>query len=98
MAAVVSFQLEGTAHDLDVAPRAGERAQFQRGDVEVTIEIDVDAQGRATSDCLLIARTAREVSNDVYRQLEERTSWLRLPESQPSSWPRGSGGGRVVPE
>lgn len=65
------FQLAGEAENLEVAPPAGELAAFHRGDIEVTLEIELNPAGRETSNCLVVARTTREVSDELYRLLEK---------------------------
>ncbi len=70
-AGVVQFRLEGEAESLEVAEPGAEVSSFSRGDVQVTLEMEVSDQGNETGDCLVVAQTTREVSEEAYELLKE---------------------------
>src|SRR4051812_14467214 len=83
MTGIVHFRLDGIADALDVAPATGESAIFQRGEVEVALELRVTKDGYASDDCLVLARVSREVGGDVYLEFERQLERLGAEAGSP---------------
>lgn len=64
---------------LGVGPESGERQTFARGDIELTLEMALNASGYATGDALVTAETTRPVSEEVYSLLRQRIETIVAP-------------------
>jgi len=84
MAGLVYFRLNGIAETLEIAPPAGEQAIFKHDDVDVTLELRMTPDRQESDDCLVVACVAREVADEVYRELEQQLEMIHAEAARPS--------------
>lgn len=98
MASQVHFKLQGSAESLGVGPATGDRQTFVRGDIDLTLEMEVNAQGRETGDCLVEASVVRLVSDDASAGFRQRLSDIAAQASAPRRAVLGPYQSLVLPE
>jgi hypothetical protein len=84
MTGPVYFRLDGIAETLEIAPPAGEQAVFKHDDLEVTLEIRMTPDRQESDDCLVVARVAREVADEVRREFEQQLEMIHAEATRPS--------------